>query len=168
VVELNQSEIGLLFKKLVLIPEEQKPTDAETNIPKTKADEPIVKYDKPESESTEAVKPKTHPFVLVTSCNLSQTLKSENSNLYKILTRHNLTQVLKYISDIDSLQSNVEYQCIWSIGLTKDEEHKLVSFSKTRLNSPNTETLTSKEEKIAMYNPFRRFIESNNETFSHL
>jgi hypothetical protein len=158
-VEFNsRDETGLLFKQLVVMPEDKvnQPTEPKADVEAT----PM-----PPAEDTKAVQ----PFALLLEKESSAAHLDENSNLSKILKKHQLIKLLSFTILSDKSFTPSLYNCIWCIGLAPELEEKLRGFEHSNiLFSPNIENLSSKEDKLKMYIPFQKFMERNKDVFSHL
>ena len=160
-IELEEFEIGLLYKSLVILKEKEETkvtieTDQEANpeLP-TKQEEP-----QPIAEQTD--EPALSSKLLIFPSAIEQELLSEQSNFSKILTAlkssHIVTHCLR-IEDLKSFDQLSQCEVIWSIGLTESQQDQIKSQGQILyLNSPNPEKLQSKEEKLNMYAPLKDFV----------
>lgn len=158
VVDLNsREEIALLYNKLVLLPEDL--TEPENQ----EAEEATEEHSVIDEKSS------TTPFALVLGSASSQEHLAPKSNLRKILKSNNLSLLLDYVVLSSKFDVSHTYTCIWCIALENEMFQTIKELNHSNiLVSPNIEKLTTKEEKMNMYNPFKSFIDQNRELFSHL
>ena len=177
---MNSDDIALLFDKLVILPSDRndeidvKNTDSKLG-ESTPTAEPTSTPTPVESPAktvvSEPVKPiVSHPFVIVTNTSLKEILSQDSSNFKKIINSLKIGNAAKYLQPINSLDLQAaDYDCIWCIGLGPEEEATVKSLKHSNvLFSPNMETLATKEEKLAMFNPLKDFVSSNMGLLSQL
>ncbi|MFY0644597.1 MAG: hypothetical protein JXR19_09055 [Bacteroidia bacterium] len=163
--DLEEFEIGLLYKSLVILKEkdeqetsnstvvreEEKPTPIEvkTEVAQPPAEEKIV---------TETLNSK----LFIYPKNLEETLRADNSNLSKILQALQASDIMNnaiHLEDISTLDQLKDVQVVWSVGLSQSQQESITKFGHLKyLNSPNPESLQTKEEKRKMYEPLKAFV----------
>ena len=171
-IELELSDIALLYKTVVVLPQDK---ITKTVIETTTAVIAEVSPALEEESATLIVDPAAprkveHPFVIVTNSILKEKYLVPESSFTKIIQALHIPQVAEYIVQEDAFIANQDaYRCIWAIGInpeTVEYLHKLGH--QNLLISPDVLSLTSTEEKTAMYPPLKQFIASNQKELSKL
>lgn len=165
---IEDIDFELLFNKLIILPAdklEESTKQAKSEVLETTA-EPTVENIVNESASTI----KSIPFTIITTPDLKERLLKSDSNFRKIIQNKQIDQVANYIStQLEVNEELAQIQCIWSIGLSPSQEQMLLKLKHPNiLISPNVEELKTKEEKLAMFNPFTAFVSTNSVLFSQI
>jgi len=192
---LPEEDISLLFKTLVVLPQDkpakntvsklekenrpnQTPVTSEDSKPTeiAKSDSPTEETKTLEDSTTPenlVEEPKTKyntktPFVILLPTNLKEAYLQPESPFIKILAALKISGAQANIAtDTSVLQKADNYLCIWCIGLDIQQEKTALGLSHPNLlTSPDILSLKSNEEKKAMYAPLKAFINSNMETIS--
>lgn len=179
-IELELSDIALLYKTVVVLPQDkmtkaviEAPTTADAETPAlTEIETPEIT----EAETTNVIfEPATqrkteHPFVIITSAMLKEKYLDPDSSFTKIVQALNIPNVAKYMVHEESFISNQDlYRCIWAIGISPSTSEHLHNLGhQNLLISPDVLSLTNTEEKTAMYAPLKQFIASNQKEISKL
>lgn len=175
--ELELSDIALLYKNVVILPQDRVANANATRTNSTKEQaitESKKTSDDKATESIEASKPLEpalkkpndliiHPFAIITSAALKDQYLEANSSFHKIIQALNIPQVTKHIQlEENVISSNCNYTCIWAIGASTHIEQYLKSLKhENLLISPDLLNLTTNEQKKAMYIPLKNFIDRN-------
>jgi hypothetical protein len=191
VKEIEPSEISLLFKSLVVLPEDKaakpSPKNSETkvnpvlNVPKTtelgtpSATQPptIAKAEAPEGTNV-TEKPKVtftkKRITILTTPELKEAYLKTGSNFLKTLDALKAPQLSEHLNtDHTLLERAHQYMCIWCIGLDiKSEKEAKQTAHENLLCSPDLNSLKTTEEKKAMYIPLKNFVALNSELVSSL
>ena len=161
--DLNDLDVELLFKKLVILKEdknaEQEVVEADVEQTVTQAVEPPTK-EAPAEALQEVIEQQIPAKSLIYPKALKAELFANNSNLSKIANALNLQFLLESayaLEDIKSLETLNTCSHIWFIGLEKPDILGSLNSEIKTLSSPNMERLTTKEEKLQMYEPLKKF-----------
>ncbi len=193
VKEVETAEINLLFKSLVVLPEDRATpapaintevtTEKKVNFLKseeTKVETPtaskpsVIETPAPKENSSAAEDPEAvyvqHPIVILTTPELKKAYLNPGSNFLKTLDALSIQQLSKHLNTDRSILKNANhYTCIWSIGLDIQTEKKILSAGhENLLCSPDFNSLKTTEEKKAMFLPLREFLGANSELISKL
>ena len=169
---MEQAGIDLLFKSLVILPEdkaivttsktaskdlENSPSSKEDTETKTIVEEPKASYEK-------------KPFAIFISQHLKDEYLKPESNFLKTIAALKTPQLAQHLStERISNETHQRYHCIWTIGLDIESEKELISTNHPNLLcSPDLDQLKSNEEKKAMFLPLKKFIGANMELVSKL
>ncbi len=166
-IKETEIDTDLLFKQLVILPNDRVDTKAE----ETDRIPAIVKAETIEIPSpNKTIENKKTPFAIFTPASLAPTLLALDSNFNKIIISQKIPHIgTSIVSNFILDESIHSYECIWTIGLSPKEEQTLLQLKhKNILLSPNVETLVSKEEKLAMFTPLMEFIKTNLKLISQL
>lgn len=168
----NEIDTDLLFKQLVILPENKEKEKVATKLEPTKQDKDVKKLETTTtkiSEATTDLRP-TIKFAVFINEQARLQLLAPTSNFRKILQSKQLENLIKFVQTNFELSSDLLYtECIWTIGLTPQQEQAILDIKHPNiLLSPNVETLVSKEEKLAMFEPFSQFVSSNFRLLSNL
>jgi hypothetical protein len=190
--ELDLSDVALLFKSLVVLPQDRLEKKAENRAksnssPSTDVALPKTPPQKQTNGEPEAVLPKEQepstvaqeikgeydkisPFVILTSPQLKEAYLTQDSAFQKIIQALDITQCINYMStNISILDTPAKYACVWCIGLDKAAEEKAKNAKHPNLIvSPDIMSLSNNEDKKQMYLPLKAFITSNIDTISQL
>lgn len=191
VFKLNATDIHLLYKSLVVLPQDkQEEISPVEETSKAKSDEPDALSQKlvekeietPEStsqieetntlettpiniaqESKGTYKVESQPFVLFTSETNKSKYLAEGSNFSKAINALKITQLAKYItSDSSVLKTLSSYDCIWCMGIDLSTEKKILALQHNNiLISPDIESLATVDEKKRMFSALKEFIIPN-------
>lgn len=151
----------LLFKKLVILNEEESSADTKAEVKEQKQDKNLHTLEpSPEEKTTEIPQLLLPKDIIICADTIKETLKDPGSNLMKICRALNLENFHKHIFGyseyIESDNSDVNY--IWTIGLSEDEASQLSSTNSAKsIHSPNMEAPMSKEAKVEMYEPLKAY-----------
>ena len=171
----NEIEVDLLFKQLVILPEKDKTDQLNDTKEKSRSAAAPENYiDKiatapPTVEEPNKTK-QNKSFILLTNPDIKQSLIAPDSNFRKIITNQNIGNVLHHIADNMELNEDLKtFECIWTIGLNPAQEQQLLNLKHPNiLLSTNVEKLTSKQEKLAMFEPFTQFVNANLKLLSQI
>jgi len=157
---LDQIDVELLFKSIVVLPQDSSrktaPTDHEAKQKKPKEYEPEITITKP-SKIT----------VILTTPKLKEDYMVDGSSFLKILDALNINSAKKLLDTEITINDLINYTCVWCVGLPPEEESKILKIDHPNiLLSPDILNLKTKEEKMAMYNPLKEFIAKNKEQFA--
>jgi hypothetical protein len=216
--KLSKEDIGLLFKELVIIDEEESgtknpktltngddlptketPTEVETAVEAPILDQTGGKKEVARPQESEVENPvdspsaidetiaveeskpivevglqqpvKTHPFICLVHEKDKEALLKAGSSFLKILQALKIEAVSKYVTTIELYkveQTEIQYSVVWVITDEAEEVKSEINLPKTYLVSKNPIHLTTKEDKLEMYNPLKEFINSNMDTFSQI
>lgn len=144
-------DVSLLFGRLVVLPGDAKSEASEVNITPTDIDTTNNKQDRPQQ----------HPFIVLTTPELAPALRSESSNFSKTIEALDIRQTAKYVVSHEGDIILTQYESIWCIGLSDDDAQHIMAAHPNVLVSPNIENLKTKEEKLAMWNPLKTFVQKN-------
>lgn len=166
-IKQNDIDTELLFKELVILPSDRISKDLQSQRDKSDKSDTESQLDK--NTKIDIPKQKT-PFVLLTTLELKHKLLNPESNFSKIIKSQKIENASRHLlTEFEINESLLNYDCIWSIGLSPQKEQKLLSLQHANiLLSPNTESLENREEKLAMFNPFAKFVSSNLTLFSQI
>jgi hypothetical protein len=191
VKEKEPIEVSLLFKSLVLLPEDKAitltsyPTETESD---PVLDRSTISHSEtpalPESETTEKInaeeatslaeEPKVSyihvPITILTTPELKKAYLENGSNFLKTIDALKVPQLSKHLNtDYTLLEKAKQYNCIWCIGLDLKIEKEARSISHPNLLcSPDLNSLKTTEEKKAMFMPLKEFISLNFDLISKL
>jgi hypothetical protein len=172
VFEPDYKDISLLFKKLVILPKDQ---EAEKEAPQAeiseiKAAENVESLEEPQETYLAQSPLEKHPFVIFTSAELKDLLKAQSSNFSKTISALGYHNCVKYIiSEKSNLSDLLDYNCVWTIGLSPKLEQEILAIKHPNiLLSPNMEALDTKEEKTAMWVSLKKFASLNSGLLSNL
>jgi hypothetical protein len=176
-------EISLLFKSLVLLPEDKAvkltPDNTETKkeavvdtLNTSASETPAIKEptapEKIKEETPSVVKePKASyvkkPIILLTTPELKEAYLKAESNFMKTIGALKAPQLSKYLdTDYTLLENANQYTCIWCIGLDiKTEKEARSTAHSNLLCSPDLNSLKTTEDKKAMFMPLKEFINLN-------
>jgi hypothetical protein len=184
-------EISLLFKSLVLLPED-KAVALTSNTAETKAVQVLDKIKTTKSETpviptpitTEKVEtskanniveePKASyikiPIIILTTPALKEAYLTAGSNFLKTIDALKAPQLSNHLNtDYTLLEKANQYTCIWCIGLDiKFEKEAKQTAHENLLCSPDLNSLNTTEEKKAMFVPLKDFISLNFDLISKL
>lgn len=184
-------EISLLFKSLVLLPEDKAVT-LTSNITETKVDPVLDKTKTTKSETTVTPEPeateKTEtskanntveepiasynkiPLTILTTPALKEAYLEVGSNFLKTIDALKAPQLSNHLNtDYTLLEKTTQYTCIWCIGLDLEREKEARNTAHTNLLfSPDLNSLKTTEEKKAMFMPLKDFISLNFDLISKL
>ncbi|MFT4826923.1 MAG: hypothetical protein ACI96L_000202 [Paracoccaceae bacterium] len=189
--EIEPSEISLLFKSLVVLPEDKaakpSPKNSETklnlvlNAPKaTELGTPTATQPKAteKTEAPEATNIAEEPkaafakkrITILTTPKLKEAYLEAGSNFLKTLDALKVPQLSAHLNtDNTLLEKADQYICIWCIGLDiKFEKEAKHTAHENLLYSPDLNSLKTTEEKKAMFIPLKNFITLNFELISSL
>ena len=157
---LDQIDVELLFKSIVVLPQDSSrktaPTDHEAKTTKTKVDEPEITITKP-SKIT----------VILTTPKLKEDYMVDGSSFLKILDALNINSAKKLLDTEITINDLINYTCVWCVGLPPEVESKILKIDHPNiLMSPDILNLKTKEEKMALYKPLKEFIAKNKEQFA--
>jgi len=191
VFKLDATDIHLLYKSLVVLPQDkQDEISPVEETSKAKSDEPdaltqklvgkeietpkrISKIEETNTQETTptsiAQEPKgtykveSQPFVLFTSETNKSKYLAEDSNFSKAINALKITQLAKYItSDSSVLKTLSSYDCIWCMGIDLSTEKKILALQHNNiLISPDIESLATVNEKKRMFSALKEFIIPN-------
>jgi hypothetical protein len=183
VFQLDDTDIHLLYKSLVVLPQDkhdETPTVEETSKAKSaesdslsqklvgKEIETPVSTSQVEETNTPisiaqepngTYKVESQPFVLFTSEVNKNKYLAEGSNFTKAIGALKIAQLAKYItSDHAVLDTLVSYECIWCMGIDLNTEKQILALKhKNILISPDIENLATVEEKKRMFSALKEF-----------
>lgn len=186
---LQDEDISLLFKSLVVLPQDkttsentdteppqtEKTSDSamkkETKEPQNTTSTTAEKQDTEKNSKAEEPKPaytKVEPFAILTAPHLKASYEAADSPFLKILNALGIPEAISNLSTDNKLLENANnYKCLWCIGLDIQTEKKALSLNhENLLTSPDVLSLKTNEEKKAMYAPLKEFISSNMELIS--
>lgn len=167
---LDQTDVELLFKSIVVLPQDssrktaqtdheakqKKPKEYKAKTTKTKVDEPEITTTKP---------PKI--TIILTTPKLKEDYMVDGSSFLKILDALKISSAKKLLDTEITIDDLINYSCVWCIGLPPEVESKILKTNHPNiLLSPDILNLKTKEEKMAMYNPLKEFIAKNKEQFA--
>ncbi len=174
--EPNSDDISLLYKRLVILPQDRQEAQVQVDKPATEpepvqAEDPGEQFNEPQKE--QKIEPnivEKHPFIIIASDNIKDELKQANSNFSKTIGALSYPNCSKYIIGENDVPNSIDqYDCIWTIGLSPTKEQELLSQKHSNiLFSPNMEALKSKEEKMAMWTSLKKFASLNSGILSKL
>ncbi|MDC0579788.1 hypothetical protein OAP11_03395 [Bacteroidia bacterium] len=166
---LDPIDIELLFKTLVVLPQETPKKVKELK------EESLNVYPKISSSVVNPKEPKSTynhsiPFVLITSPELKALYVQKESSFIKILEALSVPHIINsMITDPSIIKEVSTYSCVWCIGLSPELEDEIRKTNHPNLLiSPDIITLSTKEEKIAMYTPLKKFIANNQDHLKQL
>ena len=169
---LDTDDISILFKNLVLLPEDKH--DLQNNIGKAN----VRSYESSSelSEKTTALtnesKPvyKAEPIKILIPKNLHDAYLKDGSAFMKILTSMKLKKLVNHIThEVPDKENLLKNDCVWAIGWDISTEKKIISSDHPNLLvSQEILKLSIKEDKLAMFLPLKEFINKNTETISKL
>lgn len=180
---LPDEDISLLFSTLVVLPQDkakEEPTEQETTAT-TAAESTKEVESTPATAETPAIvdtpilaeepKPtyeKVEAFAILTAPKLKESYEVANSPFIKILTALGIPQSINVLTTESNILDNAEnYKCLWCIGLDIQTEKKALGLKHPNLlTSPDVLSLTTNEEKKAMYTPLKAFVATNMELIS--
>lgn len=165
---MNWDEITLLYKSIVVLPQDKNvetPITSESTpstpepalVVKDESNTSMVEEDKAEYEKIR------HPFVIFTKSYLKLQYQEDNSSFKKIISALDIRKASKYINAVPNAYKNVlDFDCVWCIGLDIAIEKELRSSNHSNIHfSPDILSLNNNEEKKAMFLPLKEFITSN-------
>ena len=166
----DQEDIGLLFKSVVILPQDSSKKEQKSGVEK-KIDEAESYNDKSsKSEVSEPLKTLSTPnqsCVILTTLELKENFMSNGSSFQKIIEALGISPAKKYLTTDLSLEKLKDYKCVWCLGLPHDMEAKILKIKHPNLLlSPSILDLKTKEEKMAMYSPLKEFVSKNITLFS--
>ncbi|HCD68455.1 MAG TPA: hypothetical protein DEQ56_08260 [Bacteroidetes bacterium] len=171
-IELELSDIALLYKTVVVLPQDKTTKAVIETTTTVNADVPqLVKAERADHiVEPETPKKVEHPFVIVTSSILKDKYLQPDSSFTKIIQALQIPQVAEYVIQEDAFTANQDlYRCIWAIGISPATSEHLHNLGhQNLLISPDVLSLISTEEKTAMYAPLKQFIASNQKEISKL
>ncbi len=170
--QLDQTDISLLFKSLVVLPVDRSESQ---KLPITVAPEKSTNTKVEDSLSNSVSEPDTkyvvkkHPFVILIKGDLKEQYLQTGSSFFKITSALNIPQASKYLKAFENTTDIHMYKCVWCIHLNLAEEKSIRSMAHDNLIiSPDILTLKTSEEKKQMYSPLKNFISSNLESISQI
>lgn len=196
VLEIDALDIDLLYKSLVLLPQDkvdqnatadtelavENPTNkkaepTQTLTPDTKKPATARAAESnntvPENQANEAkgtYKVEKRPFALYTTASNKAKYLATDSNFMKAANALKITQVVNHITT--KVQSTAElknYDCVWCMGIDLNVEKEILALKHPNLLiSPDIENLTSVDEKKSMFSALKEFANSNLELFSKI
>ena len=165
---LDQTDVELLFKSIVVLPQDSSrktaQTDHEAKQKKPKEYKAKTKVvDEPEITTTKPPK----ITVILTTPKLKEDYMVDGSSFLKILDALKISSAKKLLDTEITIDDLINYTCVWCVGLPPEVESKILKIDHPNiLLSPDILNLKTKEEKMAMYNPLKEFIAKNKEQFA--
>jgi len=174
VKNLTNQDISLLFKDLVIVPSDRIQEEFDKTPKETvKSDSQIAedsnltansKQDQVYTKVAEAL-PKSHPFICIVPDDIHSLLMKDDSNFNRIIASLNVININKYyktyssFSDFSELQN---FDLVLTIGLSGEQQNVISQSRQSPTHhSVNPEILNTREEKLAMFQPFKAFVTDN-------
>lgn len=171
VKQLDSDDISMLFKNIVVLPSyKSQPRESEE---KSKITQDLESFENQQSQSIAKETKADYnidTLVILLPKDLHITYKKGDSAFMRIITSLGLKKIAKYIThEIPKKEIFLQKNCVWAIGWDISTEKKLINFGHVNLLvSPEISKLSSKEEKLAMFLPLKKFVSDNIEHFSKL
>lgn len=173
---LNLTDVGVLYRSLVILPQDliADTAETETKLAISAEELPILEtthsIEKPQAEEPKTPYGPIHPFVILTAPGLKEAYLAADSPFKKIIAALHIPQTVKYLTTDSTLLQHAEnLTCLWCIGLDiATEKIALHSNHPNILLSPDLLQLTTNDEKKAMYIPLKAFITANIATIEQI
>lgn len=162
---MDDFDVGLLFKSLVLINEDLRSVTEDKTSLETVTEVTIAEaQNSPETAlpSSENAAIQIPGRIILTNLKVKAEIEAPNSNFNKIISALKITNTGIFCIEDTAVSALSQCSHIWCVGLSEAEQMPLLALPPQirLLQSPNMERLSNNEEKRAMFEPLKQFVSS--------